>query len=239
MNKHDDTVTAPTEQDLAALDARLAASEHPKWQNFYLDRARPCPFFGLAPDENLSEWLAAGRLPGRRAVDLGCGNARNALCLAGRGFDEVLGIDFSASAVAWAREEIARSGLPVRIEQRSVFDQSLPAGAADLVYDSGCFHHIAPHRRADYVRLVREALRPGGAFGLVCFAPEGGSGLSDAAVYEQDSLGGGLGYEAERLREIWSPGFEIAELRRMRDQEAGSGLFGRDFLWVMLAYKKV
>jgi hypothetical protein len=68
--------------------------------------------------------------------------------------------------------------------------------------------------------------------------PRGGSGLTDEEVYERRTLGGGLGYEEQRLREIWSDRLDIAVLRRMREQGANSGLFGKDFLWALLAIKR-
>ena len=120
---------------------------------------------------------------------------------------------------------------------RNVFELNLAAGDCDLVYDSGCFHHIAPHRRAKYVELVVRALKPGGWFGLTCFRPEGGSGYSDDEVYVRRSLGGGLGYTEEQLREIWSQGLQVRVLRQMEKPGAGSGLFGEGFLWVLLAQK--
>jgi hypothetical protein len=40
------------------------------------------------------------------------------------------------------------------------------------------------------------------------------------------------------LRAIWSGRLEIMELRRMRAQDAASALFGQEFLWVMLAFKR-
>lgn len=225
-----------SEAALAELDAVLAHEGSNKWQRFYADRARPCPFFGLAPDENLHQWLEEGQLAPGRALDLGCGNGRNAILLARHGFD-VQAADYSAAAAAWACEEVTRAGVPVSIMCTSVFDLQLAPGGHSLIYDSGCFHHIAPHRRQQYVCLVAAALRAGGAFGLVCFAPEGGSGLSDDQVYEQHSLGGGLGYDEQRLRDIWSGAFRIASLRRMRERDASSGLFGRRDLWAMLAYR--
>jgi len=54
-------------------------------------------------------------------------------------------------------------------------------------------------RREDYISLVARALRPGGSYGLVCFRPEGGSGYTDEQVYEQGTLGGGLGYSEHSL----------------------------------------
>jgi SAM-dependent methyltransferase len=107
----------------------------------------------------------------------------------------------------------------------------------DLVYDSGCFHHLPPHRRHQYVRLVAEALKPGGVFGLVCFTPEGGNPWGDAEVYQRGSMGGGLGYTEERLRAIWSPVLRVDQLRPMHEPAPDAALFGRGFLWCMLATK--
>lgn len=228
-----DTELAPD----AALEAALSATEAARWHHFYADRARPVPFFGLAPDENLAQWLDDGAIAPGTALDIGCGNARNSLLLAKRGC-AVTAIDYSDSAIAWARDEIAKAAATIGLRHGSIFDLELAPGTLDLVYDSGCFHHIEPRRRERYVRLVADALKPGGLFGLVCFAPEGGSGMTDAEVYERGTLGGGLGYDEERLREIWSADFEILELRRMRELPPGDALFGRGFLWTLLARRR-
>lgn len=51
-------------------------------------------------------------------------------------------------------------------------------------------------------------------------------------------MGGGPGYTEDRLRGLWSDGgFEIVELRQMDEHPAGGAVFGKDFLWVMLARK--
>ena len=231
-----DNFVSMSEQQLASLDALLAGREHQKWQSFYADRARPCPFFVDHPDENLAQWIDEGLVVPGRAIDLGCGHGRNAVYMAQRGFS-VQAVDYSGSAVAWATERVAAAGVAVEITQQSVLDLELPPHSFDLVYDSGCFHHLPPHRRHQYVRLVADALKPGGVFGLVCFTPEGGNPWSDDEVYQQGSLGGGLGYTEERLRAIWSPVLRIDQLRLMRQPAPDAGVFGRGFLWCMLATK--
>ena len=65
-------------------------------------------------------------------------------------------------------------------------------GPYDLIYDSGCFHHLAPHRRISYLDLLGRHLAPGGWFGLSCFAAgEDGMGTErpDAALYRAKTLG--------------------------------------------------
>jgi Methyltransferase domain len=98
----------------------------------------------------------------------------------------------SAQAIGWARERADLAGASVAFHHGSIFDARLTEASYDLVYDSGCFHHIPPHRRDDYAGLVHQTLGPGASYGLVCFRPEGGSGYTDRQVYERASLGGGL-----------------------------------------------
>jgi SAM-dependent methyltransferase len=126
----------------------------------------------------------------------------------------------------------------VSFQHCSIFEAVFPEGSYDLVYDCGCFHHLAPHRRQDYVEVVTRALKPGGGFGLVCFRPEGGSGYTDQQVYERASLGGGQGYSADRLRALWDRApFSVCVLRQMRKPDGGEPCLGADFLWVLLATK--
>ena len=225
-----------SESKLRELDALLAGQDSPRWDAFYQDRAKPCPFFGTSPDESLAQWIDEGRIQPGRAIDLGCGNARNAILLARHGF-AVEAVDYSRSAIDWAGVRVAEAGVTVSLVHKSVFELNLASGCYDLVYDSGCFHHIAPHRRTEYVARVVDALRPGGWFGLTCFRPEGGSGYSDDEVYARRSLGGGLGYTEHQLRTIWSEGLQVRVLRQMEKPSAQSGLFGERFLWVLLAQK--
>lgn len=218
-----------TERESTELDALLVAYESPWWDSFYADRAKPCPFFVTSPDESLVRWVRdEGWIRPGRAIEFGCGNGRNAIFLARHGFS-VEAVDYSRSAIDWASERIAEAGVAVALKRQDVFELELEAGAYDLVYDAGCFHHMPPHRRQRYVDLVVGALRPGGWFGLTCFRPEGGSGYSDDEVYERRSMGGGLGYTEERLREIWSKGLQVRVIRQMQRQLPKAGCSERTF----------
>jgi cyclopropane fatty-acyl-phospholipid synthase-like methyltransferase len=224
------------EDVLSMLDTLLAGRESDWWNRFYEDRTKPCPFFVESPDESLAHWVNEKLVRPGRAVDLGCGNGRNGVFLARRGF-VVEGVDYSQKAIDWAAERVRQARVPMQLRCQSVLELECELGSYDLVYDSGCFHHMPPHRRRTYVELVTELLKPGGWFGLTCFRPEGGSGFSDYEVYERRSLGGGLGYTEERLREIWSHGLQVRAIRQMRKPGEESGFFGADFLWVLIAQK--
>jgi SAM-dependent methyltransferase len=205
------------------------------WDRFYANRDRPIPFFVDKPDENLVALLDRGGIAPGRALDLGCGPGRNALFLAERGFT-VDAVDLSSAAVEWARERAAERGLAVTVRCGDAF--AMPphvlAGPYDLIYDSGCLHHIAPHRRISYLALLERALAPGGLLGLVCFARgQMGSEVPDAQMYTEGSFEAGMSFSADDLRWIFE-GFDEVEVRGMLHQHEASPTFGEPFLLTAL-----
>ncbi|MFF3870893.1 class I SAM-dependent methyltransferase [Streptomyces sp. NPDC001978] len=205
------------------------------WDGFYADRGKPVPFFESKPDESLVSWVERGLIAPGRALDLGCGPGRNAIHLASLGF-EVDAVDLSPVAVDWARERAAQAGVDVRFHRGDAFELmgSVLVGPYELVHDSGCFHHLPPHRRVSYLALLDELLAPGGLFDLTCFAAGAmGSELPDAELYRHAGLQGGLAYTPESLRWIFAD-LEEVELRRMNDEPPKSPCFGEPFLWTAL-----
>ncbi|GAA2755842.1 class I SAM-dependent methyltransferase [Actinopolymorpha rutila] len=204
------------------------------WDGFYGDRERGVPFFRDAPDESLVAWHSAGLVPHEgRALDLGCGPGRNAVWLARQGF-HVDAVDLSPTALEWGRERAAAANVDVNFVQASIFELAEAFTGYDLVYDSGCFHHLPPHRRISYHRLLERALAPAAAFGLVSFAWGAmGSEEPDANFYRKGYLGGGLAYREEDLRRIFG-WLRPVEVRRMQAQDADSAMFGESFLWAGL-----
>jgi SAM-dependent methyltransferase len=227
-----------TEDVLRMLDDLLAGSGSAWWDQFNADQSTPVPFFTERPDENLAAWFAEGQLTPGRVLELGCGFGRNAAYLAELGCD-VLAVDFSAEAIQRARKRARPVSGSVEYRCCSIFEAQFTEDSYDLVYDSGCFHHVAPHRRKNYVDLVHAALKPGGSYGLVCFRPEGGSGFTDLQVYQRASLGGGLGYTEDHLHALWDkPPFSLRVLRQMNKTGSQQPYFGEDFLWTLLATKE-
>ncbi len=204
------------------------------WDGFYEDRSKAVPFFAPKPDESLAAYVDGGALKPGRALELGCGPGRNALYLAARGFD-VDAVDLSPAALDWARERAREAGTKVRFHLGDIFGPVLDGkGPYDLVHDSGCFHHLPPHRRIGYLALLDRMLAPGGHFVLNCFAAGGiGSEVPDADLYRGRSLHGGLAYSQDSLRSLFG-GYEMVELRPMRAQPAQSPYFGEEYLWTAL-----
>lgn len=232
--------TIRTTDDVMDLLDRLFAPEADRWtgnaatwwDHFYADRAKPVPFFASKPDENLVSSLERGLLTPGRALDLGCGPGRNAIHLASLGF-EVDAVDLSPTAVAWAEERAREAGAEVRFHCGDAFTAALP-GRYDLVYDSGCLHHLPPHRRVSYLDLLDRVLAPGGHLGLTCFAAGAmGSELPDDDFYRDGRLHGGLAYTPDELRWIFS-GYTEVELRPMVEQAPEAPAFGVPFLLTAL-----
>ncbi|MFI2751994.1 class I SAM-dependent methyltransferase [Cellulomonas sp. P22] len=206
------------------------------WDTFYTDRDRSVPFFRSAPDESLVAWHDEGLLPigpGTRVLELGCGPGRNAVWLAQQGA-EVDALDLSDTALTWARERADEAGVSVRFVQADIFAWPDGHEPYDVVYDSGCFHHLPPHRRVSYRSLLEAMVRPGGHFALSCFAAGAmGTQAPDVDLYRTGSLAGGLAYSDDELRTTFDWLDELA-LRRMHAQPDDSATFGEPFLWAGL-----
>lgn len=107
--------------------------------------------------------------------------------------------------------------------------------------DSGCFHHLAPHRRITYLKLIQKLLKLNGYFALCTFergGPYGGSALSDEEVYTKRSLDGGLGYTKESLKQIFQS-CKAIEIRQMKPMSETDDYFGLDGFLVGLFQKKI
>lgn len=114
------------------------------------------PYEELPPFVRLLEARGA-----RRVHDLGCGAGRHLVFLARAGFD-ASGSDASPSALATAREWLAREGLSAAVWQADMAADALPREAFDAIV---CVHAIFHQDAAGIERTLanaRQALRPGG-----------------------------------------------------------------------------
>ena len=108
----------------------------------------------IAPSPFLVEPF--GLLPAGLALDLAMGEGRNAIYLAGRGFD-VDGVDVDPAAVTRARASARKLGAPIRAVIGNVEDGTyiLPLDTYDVIV---VFRYL--HR--PIFRDIREGLKPGG-----------------------------------------------------------------------------
>lgn len=231
--------TIRTNEDILDMLDSLLREPTAFWDAFYSDRKKGVPFFANKPDENLVDYFNEGLMKPGNVLELGSGPGRNAIYFAAKGC-RVDAVDLSEASIEWAKERANERGVEVNFIHNNIFDIQIKEGTYDMVYDSGCFHHIAPHRRPNYIKLVLKALKPGGYFAITCFVEGGelgGSDITDWEVYRQKSLNGGLGFTEEKLRTIFE-NFEEIEIRKMREAGEAEEVFGVSALWTALFRKK-
>lgn len=231
--------TIRSNEDLLLMLDSLLREPAGFWNEFYSNREKGIPFFVNKPDENLVGYFNEGIIMPGNVLELGSGPGRNAIYFAEKGC-RVDAVDLSEESIEWAKERAKERGVEVNFIHNNIFDIQIKEGTYDIVYDSGCFHHIAPHRRSNYIELVLKALRPGGHFAITCFVEGGefgGSDITDWEVYRQRSLNGGLGFTEEKLRIIFDSLEEI-EIRRMKEAKETDEVFGVSALFTALFRKK-
>ncbi|OCA81574.1 methyltransferase [Bacillus sp. FJAT-27225] len=216
---------------LLMLDELLKEQSRFDWNSFYTNREKKVPFFANNPDENLVNYFDDQLFKPGRVLELGCGPGRNAIYFAEKGCT-VDAVDLSKEALEWAKERAEEKNLEINFIMENIFDLHAEEGSYDIIYDSGCFHHIPPHRRMSYINLINKALKADGLFAITCFVENGklgGANISDWEVYRIRSLKGGLGFSKEKLRSIFKD-FKEIEIRSMRELHPKSNVFGVDGL---------
>jgi SAM-dependent methyltransferase len=162
-----------------------------------------------------NRWVAAelGDLPPGTALDVACGEGRNAIWLARRGW-RVTGLDFSAVGLRRAAELAERAGVAAATSwvRGDAADGEYPEGPFDAVI-LAYLQLAAPARRAA-VRRAASVLAPGGVLLVVGHdstnLAEGVGGPQDPAVlFSPDDvvadLDGIAGIRIERAERVHRP----------------------------------
>lgn len=223
---------------LVLLDGLLREPQH-FWNDFY-DTFQNIPFFVNKPDENLVHYFEKNMINPGKVLEIGCGAGRNAIYLAKNGCS-VVGVDISDKALKWAQRRMNEENVNIEFVCANIFELDYEQNSFDFIYDSGCFHHIAPHRRVSYIDMIDKLLKPGGYFALCSFEENGaygGSAMTDEEVYLKRSLEGGLGYTQNQLKEIFHFLEEI-EIRKMLSRSSDDLYFGLDGFIVGLFKKEI
>jgi SAM-dependent methyltransferase len=160
--------------------------------------------WGGPPNRWVAEELT-GAAPGR-ALDLACGEGRNALWLAAQGW-QVTAVDFSAVAIAKARDLDARGLVTWTVADAT----SYRAGPFDLALL--CYLQLPAAERRLAVRRAAETLAPGGVLLVIAHdtrnLAEGTGGPQYAHVlYTARDVAGdldGMGLTVERATEVLRP----------------------------------
>ncbi|MBW3607872.1 MAG: methyltransferase domain-containing protein [Actinobacteria bacterium] len=150
----------------------------------------------------------AGGLAVGRALDLACGEGRNAVWLAQQGW-EVTGVDFSQVGLDKARRLAEQRAVSVQWLLADLVDYLPPPAAFDFV--AILYLHIAGGAMRDVLRRATAALAPDGTLLVVGHDPtniqEGYGGPQDPAILlAPDEIAEALaGLEIERAERVRRP----------------------------------
>jgi len=121
--------------------------------------AGEAPWDSGRPSTELVRALGAGLLPGKTALEFGCGTGTNAIELAQRGY-RVTAVDLADVAVERGREKArqARVTVDFRVGDLTRMDFDTPF---DVLFDSGVYHGIRSRDLDGFLRTVKRASRRG------------------------------------------------------------------------------
>lgn len=156
--------------------------------------------WGAGPNCFVADELAA--LPPGRALDLGSGEGRNSIWLAGRGW-QVTAVDFSAVGLARGGELARDAGVSVDWVHADLLDYEPARGGYDLVLIA--YIQMSPGSLAHVVRTAVTALAPGGTL--------------LAVGHDRDNIARGHGGPQD-IDVLWTPQAVAAELDGLTVQRA-------------------
>ncbi len=147
----------------------------PEYYRAYDDRYRKAHEKGLLwassePTPELLQWLSEYDVPpGERICDVGCGEGRDALALAERGY-RVTAVDISEVAINKCRELAAQRGVSIdcRVGDALQLPEVVGEGSFKWLYSIGTLHMLVlDDDRQRFLRALRTTLVPGGRLLLV------------------------------------------------------------------------
>lgn len=153
-----DQLRAQSFEQRWSTEAEANTQHDPRWSNFkyYAVERR-----SLAHVRN---WLMAN-CPGRRVLDIGCGNGEESLLVAKYGARQVVGIDLSEVTIRNCRERARAEGVAERTDFRVMDIERLEFAddSFDVIMEYGVLHHVDLDQA---MRELARVLKPDGA--IIC-----------------------------------------------------------------------
>jgi len=177
--------------------------DHEDWDRRYADSEL---LWTAQPNRFLADEVA--QLPAGRALDVACGEGRNAVWLAEHGW-EVTGVDFSEVGLAKAAKLAGERGVSVEWVLGDVREDLLPSETFDLV--AVLYLHLPAAERHQVLARAASALAPGGLVLVVGHdltnLTEGYGGPQDPAIlFTPDDVAADLSQlRIERAQRVHRP----------------------------------
>jgi SAM-dependent methyltransferase len=147
---------------------------------------------GTVPAEAISEMTDELRLrPGNTLLDLACGRGAYGLLVAQQAGTSVIGVDFSAQALAEAREQAQRMGVNnASFRTGQLTATGLPDASVEAVLCTDAIQF--PDEPAVAYDEIRRILKPAGRVALTCWEPIDRADERLFPRLRRADLGGGL-----------------------------------------------
>lgn len=178
------------------------AEEPNRWEDVYQSKEEAeTSWYEDRPRVSLDLIAVTGATIDAAIVDVGAGASRLVDCLLEQGFRRITVLDLSDTALARARARLS-DDVPVDWVVANVLDWQ-PSVHFDVWHDRAAFHFLtdAPDQDA-YLRVMDQALVPGGHAIIGTFAPDGPEKCSGLPVAR---------YDATLLAERLGPGYRLIQ----------------------------
>jgi SAM-dependent methyltransferase len=162
------------------------------WEKIYTEKApdavswyRPHLETSLALIEQAAASCSAS------IIDVGGGESTLVDDLLARGYDSIIVLDISQTAIDANRKRLGKTSDRVYWVVADITKIELESGVYNVWHDRAVFHFLtSPRDRLAYVRQVTRAVRPGGNVIISTFGPEGPTKCSGLEVvrYDAESL---------------------------------------------------
>ncbi len=163
------------------------AEEPNRWEDVYQSKEEPeTSWYEDRPQVSLDLIAATGATIDAAIVDVGAGASRLVDCLLEQGFRRITVLDLSDTALARARARLSNDE-PVEWVVANVLDWQ-PSVHFDVWHDRAAFHFLTNAADQDaYLRVMDQALVPGGHAIIGTFAPDGPEKCSGLPVARYDA----------------------------------------------------
>ncbi|WP_019593880.1 class I SAM-dependent methyltransferase [Thioalkalivibrio sp. ALM2T] len=182
-------------------------STKPHWEQVYQTRATDGVGW-YEPEARTSRTLIREVAPDADAaiVDIGGGASVLVDELLAEGSSNLMVLDVSAAALNKARERIGGRAAAVTWQVADVLEYAFQGAAFDVWHDRAVFHFLTDaDQRTQYVRQIRNALRPGGYVVIGTFALDGPETCSGLPVQR---------HSPETLQDAFGPDFALVKSQR-------------------------
>ena len=165
----------------------------------------------------------------KRILDLGCGSGRDSVYLARKGFN-VVGMDPSHLAIRIARNWAKRSNLRIRFLREELQSTRLRPNSFDGIFSYNSLQYLLTQReRKMGVEKLVQILKPNGLLVLSVFSEREKSKKKGRDVHL---------FTRKELLDLFSPHFEIIELKRIAFPEEHGGKRHVHQEWLFVGKRK-